>query len=61
MIGANIVLNLFAGGAVHDDIRPLFVLGIGAAVSGGALMVGAFAAIGWLVMAGNRPEGDLPR
>lgn len=54
LIGGNVVLNLFMGGVVHDGVRPLFVAGVATLVIGGAAMIGAFAAIGWLAISGDR-------
>ena len=53
-IGGNIVARLFFAGAVHDDARPLLLVGVAAALIGLVSMIAAFAAIGVLSIASDR-------
>jgi hypothetical protein len=53
-IGVNIVAKLFFAGAVHDDARPLLVVGFAASLVGAVAMIGAFAGIGVVSITSGR-------
>jgi hypothetical protein len=60
VIGGNIVLNLFADGAVPGPAQLLFFGGLAALIAGVAGMALAFAGIGWLAVAAGRGDGLSP-